>query len=322
MSQHSWKTVPEEKGYSWLFFYVTKPWLLGMFITIAVVAVGGSFYVWYSQFGDDVAPDSIVGLIFAVAGTICFILAALLYMIHRRSHRRAIGQLHTSLQWHIFLAIMGLALLLMHSFGNFNARTGTYALYGLVALVVSGFVGRLVDRIMPRLIAAEVAKTLTAQGEDRAETISQQLKTFTGMHTQYPQYQQHTQYPYYEQTQPSKLLPRRAHSVNPVSIEPLNTPWDLAYRPLEATGRRVKHRRMAPGQSVLQSPAAPPLWMPNIQSELAVVEMVQRAHQREQFYRAVIRYWRIFHIALALLTLGLVIWHLVFVVQLLVFHMA
>jgi hypothetical protein len=243
MFQRSWKTVPEAKGYSWWFFYTTKSWLLGMFMTIAVVAVGGSCYVWYSQFGDDVAPDSMVGLIFAVAGTMCFILAALLYMIQRRSHRRAIGQLHASLQWHIFLAIMGLALLLMHSFGNFNARTGTYALYGLLALVVSGLVGCLVDRIMPRLIAAEVAKTLTAQGEDRVESISQQLQAF-------------------------------------------------------------------------------PLWMPDIQSRLAVVEMVQRAARREQFYRSVIRYWRIFHIALALLTLGLVIWHLVFVVQLLVFHMA
>lgn len=319
MSQRSWRTVPEEKGYAWLFFYATKPWLLGMFITIAVIAVAGGLYVWYSQFGDDVAPDSMVGLIFAVAGTICFILSALLYMIRRRSHRRAIGQLHASLQWHIFLAIMGLALLIMHSFGNFNARTGTYALYGLVALVVSGFVGRLVDRIMPRLLAAEVAKTLTEQGEDRVETISQQLQAFTGMHTQY---QQHTQYPFYEPTQPSTLLPHNPHSVNPVSIEPINTPWDLAYRPLQATGKRGKHHRISPGQSILQSPVAPPLWMPDIQSELAVVGMVQRAHQREQFYRAVIRYWRIFHIALALLTLGLVIWHLVFVVQLLVFHMA
>ena len=304
MSRRSWKTVPEEKGYSWLFFYATKPWLIGMFVTIVVVAVGGGLYIWYDQVGDDVAPDSMVGLIFAVAGTICFILAALLYMIHRRSHRRAIGHLHASLQWHIFLAIMGLALLLMHSFGNFNARTGTYALYGLVALVVSGFVGRLVDRIMPRLIAAEVAKTLTAQGEDRVETISQQLQSFTGMYTQFPQY-------------PTSL----SRSAYPVSIEPINTPWDLAYRPLEASGKQGKHHRIAPGQSILQSPTAPPLWIPDIQSELAVVKMVQRAHQREQFYRSVIRYWRIFHIALALLTLGLVIWHLVFVVQLLVFHM-
>ncbi len=319
MFQRSWKPVPTEKGYSWLFFYGTKTWLFGMLVTIAVIAVAGAFYLWYSQFGDDVAPDSMVGLIFAVAGTICFILAAILYMIHRHSHRRAMGQLHASLQWHIFLAVMGLALLLMHSFGNFNARTGTYALYGMVVLVVSGFVGRLMDRIMPRLIAAEIAKTLTAQGEDRIETISQQLLAFTG---QYSNYSSYSSYPGYSDCpQPSTLLPDSRHPVYPVSMEPTNTPWDLAYMPIEATRQPGKHSHMSSGQSIFQAPMAPATWVPDVQSELAVVELVQRATRREQFYRAVIRYWRVFHVALALLTLGLVIWHLVFVVQLLVFHM-
>jgi len=40
---------------------------------------------------------------------------------------------------------------------------------------------------------------------------------------------------------------------------------------------------------------------------------VERAMQREQFYRYVIRYWRVFHIALALLAIGLITWHLVYV---------
>jgi hypothetical protein len=227
MFQRSWKPVPGEKGYSWLFFYVTKTWLLSLCVTCIVVAVAGGFYLWYSQFGNDIAPDSTIGLIFASAGTLCFILAAILYMRHRRSQKRKAGQLNASLHWHIFLAILSVALLLMHSFGNFNARTGTYALYGLIALVVSGFVGRLMDRIMPRLIASEVAKTLTLQEE----------------------------------------------------------------------------------------------WRPDIQSERAIVQQVERSAQSEQFYRSVIRYWRLFHITLALLTVGLIAWHLVFVVQLLAFHM-
>jgi hypothetical protein len=224
MFQRSWKPVPGEKGYPWLFFYVTRTWLLSLCVTFIVVAVAGGFYLWYSQFGNDVAPDSIIGLLFASAGTICFILAAMLYMRHRRSHRRQAGQLNASLHWHICLAILSLALLLMHSFGNFNARTGTYALYGLIALVVSGFVGSLMDRIMPRLIASEVVKTFTLQEK-------------------------------------------------------------------------------------------------NGQSERAIAQRVERSVQNEQFYRSVIRYWRLFHISLALLAVGLVVWHLVFVVQLLVFHM-
>lgn len=240
MFQRSWKTIPGEKGYPLLFFYITKIWLLGMLVTLIVVAATGGFYFWYSQFGNDIAPDSTIGLIFASAGTLCFILSAILYMRHRRSHRRKTGQLNSSLHWHIFLAIMSLVLLLMHSFGNFNARTGTYALYGLVALVVSGFVGRLMDRIMSRLLAAEVAKTITMQEK-------------------------------WEQC------------------------WDRS-QPLQWT------------KDLVRTPEA-------------LVRQIQRAAPREEFYRSIIRYWRKFHVMLALVTVGLVIWHLVFVVQLMVFHM-
>lgn len=224
MFQRSWKPVPGEKGYPWLSFYVTKTWLLSLCVTLIVIAIAGGFYLWYSQYGNDIAPDSTIGLIFASAGTLCFILAALLYMRHRRSQRWKAGQLNASLHWHIFLAMLSLALLLMHSFGNFNARTGTYALYGLIALVVSGFVGRFMDRIMPHLLATEVNKMITLQEK-------------------------------------------------------------------------------------------------NGQSKRAIAQQAERSTQNEQFYRSVIRYWRIFHVALALLTVGLVVWHLVFVVQLLVFHM-
>lgn len=46
-------------------------------------------------------------------------------------------------------------------------------------------------------------------------------------------------------------------------------------------------------------------------------KMVQRAIRREVFYRSVIHNWRVVHIALALLTLSLTIWHIVYALQLL-----
>jgi hypothetical protein len=45
---------------------------------------------------------------------------------------------------------------------------------------------------------------------------------------------------------------------------------------------------------------------------------VERAMQREQFYRYIIRYWRRVHIALVVVTLGLTIWHLVYAAELLI----
>ena len=143
------------------------------------------------------------------------------------------GQLNAALNWHVFFAVMGIAFLLMHSFGNFHAKTGTYALYGLITLIVSGCVGRVLDRFMPWLIAREVDAMLTVQGDDRIEDIS--------------------------------------HS----------------------------------STLIIQA-----------KQQVAEIRKGERAMQREQFYRYVIRYWRGFHVGLALLTISLIIWHLIYVGEL------
>ena len=57
--------------------------------------------------------------------------------------------------------------------------------------------------------------------------------------------------------------------------------------------------------------------MPGAQEQLSELQQVERAMQREQFYRYIIAYWRKFHIALALLTLALTLWHLIYAAQLL-----
>lgn len=202
---------------------------MGLLVTVIVVGAASTFYIWYYQFGNDRAPDSFVGYSFAVAGTLCTTLATTLYALRRRSQKLTMGQLNTALNWHIFLAVMAIAFLLMHSFGNFHAKTGTYALYSLIALIVSGCVGRVLDRFMPWLIAREVDTMLTIQGDDRLEDIS----------------------------------------------------------------------------LILQA-----------KQQMAEIRKGKRAMQREQFYRYVIRYWRGFHVGLALLTIGLIIWHLLYVGEL------
>src|SRR5579863_3796798 len=147
-----------EKGYPRLFLHITSSWAWSMLTILLVLSFGGIFYFWYSHYGSDPTPDSIVGLSLALAGTTFLVLAGISYSLRRRSRRRAMGKLHAALNWHICFAVLALALLFMHSFGNFNLRTGTYALFGMIALVVSGMVGRTLDHIMPRLIAQEVRK--------------------------------------------------------------------------------------------------------------------------------------------------------------------
>src|SRR5258708_981135 len=165
-----------KQNYPWLFFQMTPSWLKSFLTGLLVSALSILLYVWYTRYGNDPTPDSILGYAYAIAGSICLVLAAVLYTLRRRARKRAMGQLNAALNWHICFAVVGLVLLLMHSFGNLNPRSGTYALYGMIALAISGFVGRALDHFMPRLIALEVSKALTAQGEDRIETISQKLR--------------------------------------------------------------------------------------------------------------------------------------------------
>ena len=365
------KNATGEKGYPVFFFHASAKWRLGLLGTFLVIGVSGGFYLWYSQHSNDASPDSIAGYGYAIVGTTFLLLAGVLYSIRRRSRNKlALGRLNNALHLHIFCAVIGLALLFMHSFGNFNPRTGTYALYGLIALVISGFVGRGLDHLVPRLIAREVQKALTAQGEDRIETISHKLQAIVAhnsetLHGRYlepsaerttdslPDYEEHHPEPIAKDldapgplaswlssvehlSTPSWPMPiyrspqdpgddkkyRKIHtSTASFDFEerPLHTPWDLAYISLEATPQELsrivgQYRFVPEKQSALTRPGA---WMPGAQEQISELREVQRAMQREQFYRYIIRYWRLFHIALVLLTLGLIIWHLVYAAQLL-----
>ena len=312
-----------ETGYSLLFF-AGNAWFKRFLVIFVGVVIGVVSYVWYSQHSNDVSPDSIAGYSYAIIGTLFLLLAAFLYTLKRRSHKkRIVGQLHTSLNWHICFGVLGLVFLSLHSFGNFNPRTGTYALYGMIALAISGFVGRFLDRLAPRLITGQVHKSLTEIGEDRIETISQKLQAIVVHNTQdlhsFAVVPGET-----SQDASSSLVPLSGPVSSDFSFihkdQALQTPWDLAYVSLEATPQELSleanHYRFVPDRkSELARPGA---LMPGAQEHISELQEVERAMQRELFYRYVIRYWRKFHIALTLLTLALTIWHLVYAGQLLI----
>ena len=333
-----------ESGYSWLFFMGGSGRVVRILITFLVIISAIVFFVWYVRHSNDTSPDSLVGLGFAISGTFFLILAAILYSRRRRSQKKGVvGRLNASLQWHICFAVLGLTLLCLHSFGNFNLRSGTYALYGMVALVLSGFIGRMLDRIMPFLITREVQKALTAQGDDRIEVISQKLQSIVVHNNQSLRSftpgnsvagkdgsagrgnRAGAQWDNRAGTSPAPttLVPLSGPVSNDFPFaykeQRLHTPWDLAYISLDATpqelSREAGHYRFVPDKkSELARPGA---FMPGVQEQISELRTVERAMQREQFYRYVIRYWRKLHVALALLTLGLTIWHIIYALQLL-----
>jgi hypothetical protein len=299
------------------------------FVTLLLLAGGIAFFVWYSRHSQDNSPDSLAGYALAILGTLFLILAGVLYSLRRRRHNhRAVGKLNSSLGWHICFAIVGLELICLHSFGNFNPRSGTYALYGLIALVISGAIGRLLDRLLPRLIAGEVHKALTTTGDDRVESISQKLQAIVEYNTATVQGFAPAPPMNGQQPNPNRSTSLVSLSGGPLSNhfpfeyqnQPLHTPWDLAYISLEATPQELsretgQYRFVPDKKSALARPGA---LMPGAQEHISELRQVERAMQRELFYRYMIRYWRRFHVLLALVTLGLVIWHIVYAAELLI----
>jgi hypothetical protein len=306
-----------ERGYPWLFFHIRRTWGAGLVVTLVVVAISGAFYLWYSQSGNDTSPDSAAGLGYAALGTVFFILAALLYSLRRRSRKRAIGQLNVVLNWHVFFALTGLVVLFMHSFGHFEAISGTYALFGMVILTISGFIGRALDHFLPRLVANEVDKVLTSQGDDRIEVVSQNLQAIVVYNAQEMRgfKVDDSQWPDVREVPPD---PPHGGPLSAAHGQSLGTPWDLAYISLEPTQQELdrtapRHRFIPDEKSPLTRPGA---LMPGAEEQISELQDMQRAMQREQFYRYLIRYWRVLHITLAFITTGLITWHIIFALHL------
>jgi hypothetical protein len=257
----------------------------------------------------DVAPDSLFGLGFAVAGTSLLLLVGLGFVLRKRLRRHWAGRLHTVLAWHMVGAVLGLALIFMHAAGNFNPRSGTYALYGWMAVAISGIVGRVLDRVCPRLAAAAALSALSLNGEDRLDLLEQRLSAGPAL------------------ARPPRA-PRAsgaAHAANATAAasSPLSASsslWDLAYHDLYAASRAVP---ILVGQTASRTPAShaatsqrtsPPRQGPltmqrHVRREAATL---RRTLGSERFLIQLVRVWRRVHTLLSVIAVGLLIWHLVY----------
>lgn len=270
-----------ERGYPWFSFHPSNRWKLILLVSLIILAASVGFFVWGTHVSNDMGGDSFVGLVFAIASTVFMLMATVAFSLRRRTrkHQRAIGELNNVLNWHVCFGVIALVMVFLHAFGNLNPRTGTYALYGMIALVISGVIGRILDRIMPRLIAQEARKALTTQGEDRIESLLEKIAT----------------------NKTSELrnlpLPQTNPALSGVSgmRNVLQDTWDMAY----------------------VSPERNPLPFTS-QGPADTIEEVQQAFAREKFFRYVIRYWRIFHIILAVVTVGLTLWHIEYALSLVI----
>ncbi len=117
-------------------------------------------------------PSGPVGQMLGIAGVV-LMLVPFLYMLRKRLKRlRALGNLKTLLEIHIFCGIVGPVLITFHTSFKFNGLVSV-AYWSMMTVMASGFIGRHLYVRIPRTIrGAELSR---AELETRAEALREEL---------------------------------------------------------------------------------------------------------------------------------------------------
>lgn len=162
-----------QPSYPWLRLRLSRAQGMALLVGMALVIVLALLYHSYSQ-SAEVAPDSVYGLAFAMSGTLLLILVGAGYALRKRWATRWPGRLYPFLLWHSVGGCLGLLLIWMHTAGNFEQSSGLYTFYGLLGIVGSGLIGRLLDYVCPRLAARAALQAVIAGDEERLEALAEE----------------------------------------------------------------------------------------------------------------------------------------------------
>lgn len=129
-------------------------------IFIFLLAATIAAFVWSAR-SEFPHGGSLVGLIFGTAGYLLILLLAY-YGIRKRSYRSTFGTMEQWLQSHIYLGILVLVLLVLHTGGRFNDMVAVTTLILVAVVVLSGIAGAILFVTVPRLLT-EVESNLTVE---------------------------------------------------------------------------------------------------------------------------------------------------------------
>jgi len=140
-----------------------------IFVVLLLVTGGAYFYYARAGFQHGGTP---VGLVYGSIGfVLCYLLAY--FGIRKRSYRSRFGTLEQWLQSHIYLGVLAMVILLLHTGGRFNDKVAVATLVLVGIVVGSGIVGAVLYVTVPRLLT-EVESELTI--DEIAEQINQLAK--------------------------------------------------------------------------------------------------------------------------------------------------
>ncbi|MEW5843969.1 MAG: hypothetical protein AB1775_11975 [Bacteroidota bacterium] len=138
--------------------YLSFLLLIGAFVLIAVGIYGYRYYLtpyedrFFNPLDKLLKPSGFLGHGFGIIGSIMMILGVAMYMVRKRSRKMLrMGLLKHWLEMHIFLCSVGPILVLYHTAFKFGGIVAV-SFWSMVAVVVSGVVGRFIYIQIPRSI--------------------------------------------------------------------------------------------------------------------------------------------------------------------------
>ena len=159
-----------------------------IFVVLLAVSAGAYFYYARGGFQHGGTP---VGLAYGVIGfALCFLLAY--FGIRKRSYRSRFGTLEQWLQSHIYLGVLALIILILHTGGRFNDKVAVTTLIVVGIVVFSGILGAILYVTVPRLLTEveseltvdEIAEQMNQLGKQMARIASGRSEPFQRIYKQ------------------------------------------------------------------------------------------------------------------------------------------
>ncbi len=129
-----------------------KNWLYAK-LSIITLAFCFVFYFYDQPLGGR-KGNTFAGIVFGILATI--IIAYLTYFgMRKRSYRFSVGSLLGTLSAHVWLGLILIILVPLHSGFSFNFNIHTFTYFVMVAVVLSGVFGAVAYRVLPQSLASQ-----------------------------------------------------------------------------------------------------------------------------------------------------------------------
>ncbi len=264
--------------------YVASMVFITVVTTLYLGFKGYSYYAlpieerFYHPQYDWFKPSGILGQGLGILGTFMIFFGVFIYIARKRYNVMArYIRLKYLLEFHIFLCFLGSILVMYHTSFKFGGLV-SIAFWSMVAVVLSGFIGRFIYVQIPRTIEGRELSLKEVQGlrlNLNAEIQEYQIESI-------------------------KKLMERANQLN--SLSPFNF--------IQSKFLLRKIYRLLDEQDM--DPVEKKKARNNIRTEIALAQRIDRLQQMKKLFK----YWHIAHLPFALIMLFIVIIHVIVTISL------